>query len=178
MRWDTLFADLEAQLQAAEGAALDAEVAERVRIEVGALTLTDRLRGHIGSPVTLRLVGATVIRGRIVEVGADMCLIADDSGARVIVAVRGVVMIGGLRRAARTEVSAVLRRLGLRHALRALARERQQVRMLTVAGEVSGTIDRVGADHIDLTPRVPGDVGEAAAGHVIALEAVVAVWSS
>jgi hypothetical protein len=51
MRWDALFADLEAQAEALERAERAAEVDERARIEVGALGLLERLRPAIGAGV-------------------------------------------------------------------------------------------------------------------------------
>ena len=44
MRWQQLFADLQAQFEEAEAAAEQAESASRARAEIGALALADRLR--------------------------------------------------------------------------------------------------------------------------------------
>jgi hypothetical protein len=68
-----------------------------------------------------------------------------------------IVSIEGLGRATAMPAGVVLRRLGLGHALRALARDRAPVRAQTAAGVLSGTIDRVGADHLDLALHAPGE---------------------
>ena len=180
MRWDSLFADLQAQLDAAAALELDAEIAERVRIETGALTLADRLRGHRGEAPDVRLAvalpGATVLRGTVLDVGSDMVLLAEESSGQVLVPLSAVVTVTGLGRPARVENSAVLRRLGLRHALRGLGRARQPVRVLTSNGQVAGTIDRVGADHVDVTAQRPGELHSPGGSTVVPLPAVWAVW--
>ena len=43
-----------------------------------------------------------------------------------------------------------MRRLSLGHALRALARDRVLVRVLAQGVEITGRMERVGADHVDL----------------------------
>mgnify|MGYP000228439741 CR=1 FL=1 len=181
MRWDSLFADLEAQLDAATTHGLDAEVAERVRIEVGALTLADRLRGHLdaspGTPLTFRLLGASVLRGVVRDVGRDMCLLTADGGSQVLLPLRAVAMVAGLGRPARVEASVVQRRLGLRNALRGLARDRATVRVMTLNGEVTGTVDRVGADHLDIADRHRTEVSAPVIAATVSLESIVAVWS-
>ena len=60
MRWEALFADLEAQADAEAAAELAAEVGERTRIEAAALHLVDRLRPAQGHPLVVATVGATV----------------------------------------------------------------------------------------------------------------------
>ena len=45
--------------------------------------------------------------------------------------------------------------VGLTAALRALARDRAAVRVVTGGGDTSGRLDRVGADHVDLTVVPP-----------------------
>ncbi len=53
----------------------------------------------------------------------------------------------------------VARRLTLGHALRALARDRVVVRLAVDGGEVVGRLDRVGADHVDVTSVADGSGG-------------------
>ena len=51
MRWEELFADLEAQARALERADDDAEIGERIRGEVARVTLVNRWHPD-GSPMT------------------------------------------------------------------------------------------------------------------------------
>lgn len=182
MRWDLLFADLEAQIAADEAAEFGAEVAERVRIEGGRVPLADRYRAHVGADLVLRLRPAGMVRGRLLGVGADVLLLRDDTGRDVLVPTAAVSTVSGLGRAAVAEASRVRAAIGLRQVMRGLARERRQVRVLTANGEVSGTVSRVGADHADVDPGLDGsagrDPGAAASPVTVPLAAVVAVWSA
>src|SRR6266550_4315951 len=78
MRWERLFADLEAQADAVAANEFDTEVAERTRIEVGKLRLVDRLRPAAGHPVQVSCKGAGLVGGRLDRVGADWLLLVDD----------------------------------------------------------------------------------------------------
>ncbi|NUU16471.1 hypothetical protein HP550_04320, partial [Cellulomonas humilata] len=64
--------------------------------------------------------------------------------------------VGGLVGHAAPAPGAVEARLGLAHALRALARDRAVVRIDVGGTDLVGRVDRVGADHLDLS-----DVGDA-----------------
>ena len=176
MRWEALFADLEAQLASADQRTLDGEIAERVRIEVGSVTLLDRVRARRGRSILVRAGGAA-LAGTVLDVGADYLLLATPGG-QALVPVAAVDAIGGLGRQARREESAVRRRLGLRGALRGLARDRAPVRLVTRFGELSGLLARVAADHVDLVPATPGDADAgAAAAEAVSLQAIVLVRS-
>ena len=157
MRWEQLFADLEAQLDGERRAFLDAEVAERVRIERGSVTLVDRLRAHVGLELALD-VGVAVVRGTVCEVGADFVLLDDEGGGDSLVPVAAVTSVAGLGRAVAPTPGAVLRRLGLASALRALVRDRGEVRVVTGSGELRGTPAFVAADHLDLLALAAGDL--------------------
>lgn len=158
MRWDDLFADLEAQLAAAEGASLAADVGQQLRQEVSRQTLVRRLRAAVGTELVLG-VGDQVLHGRLGAVGPDWVLMTGP--AEVLVPLSALDWTQGLGRASHAEPPGhVWSRLGLASALRALARDRAAVRVRTAAPEaLTGTIDRVGADHLDLalhpldTPR-------------------------
>lgn len=167
MRWDDLFADLEAQLEGEDRAALDAEVAERVRIERGAVTLLDRLRAHVGRPLTLD-VGPVLVRGTVGDVGRDFVLVADEGGGESLVPVAALVSVAGLGRAVAPAPGAVLRRLGLASALRALVRDRAEIRVVTATSELRGTPAFVAADHVDLVPLRRGDL-DGVAGQVLSV---------
>lgn len=159
MRWDDLFADLEAQSDALEVAERAAEVAERTRIEVGGVTLRDRLGAALGAPVRLQLAGGRAVAGALVRVGPDWLLLAEAAGRESVVALAAVLSVAGVGRSAAAEPGgAVAARLGLRSALRGIARDRSPVRVDLVSGEtVDATLDRVGADFVEAARHAPGE---------------------
>ncbi len=161
MRWDDLFRDLEAQLATAEAAELDAEVADRTRREAALLSLVDRARAAVGHPVVVRVLGAGPVDGLLADVGAHWLLVAEAGGREVLVPLTAVTSLAGLRAWTGTPGSGgqVFARLGLGHALRAIARDRVAVQACLVDGSVvSGTVDRVGADFVEITEHGTGEV--------------------
>lgn len=160
MRWDALFADLAAQREALDRAEVDSEVAERVRAEVGGLGLVDRARSAVGADLRLRLRGRLDVAGRLAGAGPDWLLLAEPGGREVLVASAQVVSVRGLPRSSATPGSAgaVESRLGVRQLLRAIARDRSAVRIHLVDGSImNATIDRVGADFVEVATHLPGE---------------------
>lgn len=161
MRWDGLFADLEAQAEAVLSAERAAEVEDRVRYEIGRLTLSDRLRPAVGGEVQLNCQGgASVVRGTIRRLGSEWCLIDEGGGHEAVVALAAVSVIAGLGRTSAPPASMGLveSRLGLRHILRSLARDRSMLRIqLRDASTVDGTLDRVAADFVEVASHPPGE---------------------
>lgn len=162
VRWETLFADLEAQLTAAERAEADAEVAELTRGQWARTALADRLRASAGQPLRLVLAGGERVAGSCADIAPEWLTLAGEAGP-VLVPLHAVAWVDGLGRSVAPPAGQVLRRLGLGAALRALARDRAGVRVLTSGGTVTGTIDRVGADHLDLAEHAPGEPRRASA---------------
>lgn len=157
MRWEELFADLEAQLEAETAADLRSEVAERSRLELARITLADRASAHRGGQVQVGVLGAAAVQGRLLDVADGWLLVATERHREVLVPVLACQWLVGLGRAADRQGPAVVRRLGLTSALRSLARQRVTVRLVLTGGsELTGTIDRVLADHLDLAEH-PGD---------------------
>src|ERR1700709_2240990 len=115
MRWDALFADLEAQVAALEHAERATEVEERTRGEIAALALLDRARAAIGLPVRLRLAGSVAIAATLVRVGPDWLLLDEGAGREVVVAAARLISVRGLVRysAVPGSVGVVDSRLGL-----------------------------------------------------------------
>ena len=181
MRWQRLFADLQAEFDEAEAAAERAEDASRRRVETGAVRLVDRLAGVLGRPLVLRCRGAGDVTGVLVEVGADWLLLADDARREVLVATPSVRTASGLGRAtaAAEDPGPVRARMDLRRALRGLARDRSVVQVVLDDGAVYvGTVDGVGADHVELAEHAADQPRRAAAVRgvrAIALPAVAVV---
>lgn len=183
VRWEKLFADLEQEYEAAMAAELAAEVADRSRLERGRIALADRLRAHAGHPLALEVTGAGAVQGRLLESGPDWLLMAEATGAPLLVPMDRLVGVTGLGRRAGDPalVSRVDARLDLRVALRRLARSRVAVSLLLISGRrLDGTLDRVGADHVDLAVHPAGEArrpGTVLAVTTIPLSAVALVRS-
>jgi hypothetical protein len=159
MRWQQLFADLQAQFDEEAAAAERSGFASRARHEMGAVRLTDRLRGALGLPVVLGCGAAGQVAGVLVDVGVDWLLTEDERGRQDLVAARALRTVTGLgrRTAASEPAGAVAQRFDLRRALRALARDRSAVQVVLDDGAVlGGTLDRVGADYVELAEH-PAD---------------------
>ncbi len=161
MRWAELFRDLEAQLDAASSAELAGEVADRTRREYARIRLVDRLRAAEGREVLLTVAGAGVVRGSVLDCGPDWVLLAQESNREAVVSLGALLGVVGLDPRAATEPGSegvVGARCGLGTVLRALARDRAEVACTVLDGSVTvGTIDRVGADYLEIAPCRPGE---------------------
>lgn len=177
VRWDRFFEDLEDQLASegeAERAALDTE-AERLRLS--RIALRDRLRGLDGggggasggamaSAPSIEFLDGTVLAGWVTGVGADWIGVtgAEARASVVLVPVRAIAAISiaesDVVRSARASapvVRGLAERMTLGFVLRDLARRRVPVTAHLLGGRMmSGTIDRAGADHLDLALHDPG----------------------
>lgn len=178
MRWDGLFADLEGQLAAEERRELDSEVAERTRRERALVDLGARLAASEGD-VNVALDAGERVTGSVADLGADWVLIRTGAGTgirtftgsgtgtgaiadpgtgslEVLVPLGAIVSISGL--GGQSAQSRTARRFGLGYALRALSRDRTTVAVALREGpSVIGTIDAVGADHLDLAEHHEGE---------------------
>lgn len=171
MRWQDLFADLESQADAWERAERDAEVADRSRAEQAAVSLMSRLAAAVGQPVTVRVCGVGDVHGVLTTLGAEWLLLSDPSpaGADQLVSLSALTAVVDLDRRAEAPQarSAVLARLGLVAPLRALVRDRATVRvLLRDATTLTGTLERVGEDHVDLLMHEVGENARTGRGRV------------
>lgn len=165
MRWERLFVDLEAQYDAAADAQHGDEIADRSRREVSLVPLADRLRST-GGIVQVGIVGSEPVEGTIAGSGPDWVLLATGSGVETLVPLAAVAWVRGLASHAESDGSVVAARLGLGFALRGLARDRAEVTVIARTGErLVGTIDRVGADFIELAEHPLGEPRRAGAVH-------------
>lgn len=160
MRWEGLFADLEAQAEALGHAERAAEVQELTRGELAGLSVVDRLRAAIGLGVRIRLAGGGAVTGTVTRVGPDWVLLAEEGDREAVLALAAVLAVRGLSRysAVPGSAGAVASRLGLRHALRGIARDRSPVRLELLDGStVDATIDRVGGDFLEAATHGAGE---------------------
>ena len=155
VRWQDLFADLEAQLLAEQRRELQAEVADRTRRERAEVTVLDRAARSLGAVVTV-VTGAGAVRGALEDVGKDWLLVQEEGRHAALLPMSAVTALIGL--ASHSDDDRGLgRRFGIGVALRAIARDRAPVAIHDVAGGLAvGTIDKVGADHLDLAEH-PAD---------------------
>lgn len=160
MRWERLFADLEGQWAAAGDADFAAEVADRARSEAARTLLVDRLRAARGLRLRLDVLGAPAVEGVLEAVGVDWLLLEEAAapGAEALVLSAAVTGIRGLGRPGvlPAGASSVAVTLGLPYVLRQIARDREAVSCTLIDGStLVGTLDRVGADHVELAEH-PG----------------------
>lgn len=172
-------ADLSAQAEALDVQLRAEEVAERQRHEVGQVRLIDRLRPAVGSEVLVTCVGQVSVQGRLTRVAEDALLIREPL-RECLIAAAGVLSIGGVSRlSGPADGSTVEARIGLRVMLRAIARDRSPVRISLFDGSaLDGTIDRVGADFLELAAHAPAEARRRGAVReviVLPLAALVAV---
>jgi len=160
VRWAELFRDLEAQLERAEADELAAEVADRTRREAARLRLVDRLLPALDRTIRLHVAGLGDVTGRVHLVAAEALLLTEPAGRQVLVPLDAILSLAGLtaRSAAPGGQGEVFARLRLTSALRGLARDRANVRVvLRDAATLFGTIDRVGDDFLELAQHPTGE---------------------
>jgi len=158
VRWDELFADLEGQLEQGLGAEEREIELEEERLRVGRAALRDRVAAIAQHPDALRV---RLIDGSAVEivprtVGRDW--VSGDLAGTAAQVVLPLAAVDALlpstdqvqRSLAPASLGAVTDRIGVAFLLRDLARRRRTLQLTTPAGVVTGTIDRVGRDHLDL----------------------------
>jgi hypothetical protein len=181
MRWDRLFAELEGRFDelAAEQAA--AERADRERVAIGAVTALERLAGALDRPIRVGLAGGAVVAGNLRVVGPDWLLVAEGEQRDCVVPWRSVAVVHGATVATGPPPSGLALRLDLRYALRGLARDRAPVLVAMAgwtgggpspsgaSGEIAGTIDRVGADFIEVALHAAWEPRRAGAVRSVAL---------
>jgi len=170
VRWDRFFDELEAQFASeweAERAALDTE-AERLRLS--RVPLRDRVealrdRERTGAAPAFEFTDGGVIAAEVSSVGADWVALdpVDSRSGAVLVPLASIAAIGIghsdiLRSARPVESRSLLTdRMTLGFVFRDLVRRRAGVAVhLATRRSLTGTIDRAGADHLDLALHEPG----------------------
>jgi hypothetical protein len=165
VRWEELFADLEAQLAAEEAAQGRVEIADRSRRESARIGLLDRLTAHVGAELSVGVLGGETVRGRVTDVAAQWLLMDERPGRSVLVPAESWLWVDGLSRSSSVPAEhTVVRRIGLVSVLRTFAAHRVSLRLqLTDGAVLTGTIDRSHADHLDLAEHPSDEHRRAAA---------------
>ncbi len=143
-------------MSAAEHAQFQTEVQDLTRSERAGIELAARLVSAKGLPIALTLIDGETVRGVLVDAAAQWLLLGA-TGPQTLVPVRAIALVSGLPPRT-TELTEVEKRLGIGHALRALARDRARVIVDTVAGSTSGLVGMVGADFIEVSTTVGASV--------------------
>ena len=176
MRWDNLFDDLEGRLEQ-ELSAEELDVrAEEERLRLGRLSLRDRIVAVVeaqgrddAAGIRLFLTDGSPLTVRPQTFGRDWFSADILTGSRKTHAVVPMTAISSVvftQTQAAVSLSAtpselsqtsLPARLTLSFVLRDLCRRRAAVDVSTVTGQLHGTIDRVGRDHIDLAVHEAGE---------------------
>ena len=165
MRWDSLFDDLEMQLEGERTAEELDLAAEEERLRLGRLSLRDRLlaltRASGDGPLRIGLVdgGRAVIHPH--TIGRDWMSGPLDDGRQGIIPLAAIASLSLAPVEVPTSLGPVdpdtiSARLGLPFVLRDLCRRRRFVELGVSGGILAGTIDRVGRDHLDLAVHERG----------------------
>ena len=149
MRWESLFADLEAQFAADEARNQSSEIQEFVRIERARQTLMQRLARHLDGRIDVQLLGAERLGGRLAGIGKDW-LVLHHGGSEELIPVRALAWWTALEAGSGPPEGE--RRVGFSQALRVLVRDRARVSIGGVDGQLlaSGTLDQVGQDFLEV----------------------------
>lgn len=169
MRWDELFADLEGRLEHELDLEQQELAAEEERLRLGRIALRDRIvaMGRGDAPVALVLADGEGLQLRVGSAGRDWIAgeVAVGSVRHAVVVPLGAILGVtperdqlqlGLRPPAEETLPDISGRLGLAFVLRDLCRRRAGVEVHTRVGAVTGTIDRVARDHLDLAEHDAG----------------------
>jgi hypothetical protein len=180
MRWQRLFQDLEDQLERETDAELEDIARDEERLRIARLTLAQRLRSLVTpsesapngarTPRLLSIrIGDRDVECSVSRVGRDWMLV--EVASPNLFAGSALIPLGAVSSIRLTGVASDPRSLGLvdgdapstlasdiglAFVLRDLARRRRHLRIVSVGSEVSGLIDRVGRDHIDVSVHGAG----------------------
>lgn len=174
VRWDSLFDDLESQLEREHTAEELDLAAEEERLRLSRLGIRDRIAvlAALGKTVRVELVGAVgdVVRvdlrlgaigrdwvaGQLGGGARDQCILPIGAIASMVLSLADLRMSLAATPQDDGPAASLASRLGLPFVLRDLCRRRREVELLLPGGSLVGTIDRVGRDHLDLASHEPG----------------------
>lgn len=184
MRWEQLFSDLDARFDDLADAEMMMGLADRQRVAAGAISMVERIAGASGRPIRVRTTAGIAVTGTLLEVGPDWLLLQEGPGREVLLSLAATTIVEGLSWETGPALKGVGLRLDLRRALRGLARDRSPVALIVCGGigeptslytEVTGTIDRLGADFLELALHAAWEPRRGASVRAVVLIPVSAV---
>lgn len=157
MRWDDVFAGLEADAAGLQDRERDTEIADRTRAELATVALADRFRATLGRSAAVRVTGLGVVHGRVERVTPRWVLLAAADDVEWLVAWAAILGVAGLSiQAVGASTGHVETSFGWPATWRVLARDRAPVHVVRRDGSsLTGIPDRVGADFVELGLRDP-----------------------
>ena len=163
--------DLEGQAAALYDVERAPDLVDRARAEYQQVALAARLMASVDLEVSLELLGAGVVSGRLARVATGWCLVRRP-GQDWVVRLAAVVAAHGTSDRAVPEVAwPALARLGLAAALRRLAdRAEPGTLHLTDGRRHDGTLLRVGADFVEIASGADGRPVLVALAHLAAVQ--------
>ncbi len=182
-RWDGVFADLEAQAQTIADENLADEIADRTRREWAQISLIDRLTAARHRVVSLRILdssnGFRIVSLLINDVGPEWLVGSEtESGAEWLLPLRSIISVTDLGQSSESTdtKSFVGQRYGISAVVRRWVRDRRTVTLgVAGLGDVTGTLNRAGRDHVDVAVH-PADIFRRTTGvaeiHTISYDAI------
>lgn len=153
MRWDDLFAALEAEADDLDRRNRDADIADRTR---SAQAKQGWLTRCGSTELTVRVAGAGVLRGVPDRVTPEWLLLRSGGPTDWVVSTSAVLGVTGLAESVAAS-GRLDERLGWRHAWRALSRDRSDVRIVCLDGTpVRGVPVVVGRDYVEVRGYADG----------------------
>ncbi len=187
MSWESrlleLFDDLEQQAQALALSKRDVDVVELSRAAYAEVDLAGRLHASVGLCVVLTVTGVGAVPGRLAQVGTGWCLVTgtgaagSTADAERIIVLAALLAATGLSPRATTPAARDLRAaLGLGSVLRRLAEAGRPVDLVLLDGSrLTGVLQRVGGDFVEVAPLGAGRAGAPVAVPVVVPVAAVAL---
>lgn len=147
MTWDGVFAELEAEFQAAQIQEVEEEIPHLVHAEVATIRLVDRIRFQRGNDISVRLRNGELRKGLVHEANRAWVML-HDSHRRYLIPYPAISYVWPMSSAA-PQARGIESKITLGYALRTIAQAGFSVRLVTDGGELYGQVGMVGADYCD-----------------------------
>lgn len=174
MHLESLLADLDSQFEQYERSARAAQAWELAEAEAGRTALVDRLRAVEGGALAVTTRSGRVVSGKLLQARQEFLLLLAADSSQMLVPMGAVVSVRGVGRQLETTSS---QRVSYTVAavLRQIMRTKRPARFNTAAGDITGRIIRVGADHVDVLSMDKRDLSDRVTLILSAIEIVTSI---